>query len=138
MLAEYRSNMMFIVNALLRRDIWVVVLGQPHFESRGCSALDSSHFWNGGIGEPGSGRVTDFFSDGVLDELALQVNAAAKSVADELGVAYLDLDRFVPSNLQHYYDQFHFTPAGADAVGKAVAAFLSKELHEREVSVNCV
>jgi lysophospholipase L1-like esterase len=109
----------------------VVVLGQPHYDSTGCTDEVSSQFWNGGIGDPAKGPVTTFYSDGVLDELSKQVNETARAVAAGTGVPYVHLDAIVPSDLRHYYDQFHFTPAGADAVARAAAAALTKELSGR-------
>jgi lysophospholipase L1-like esterase len=128
MLAEFRENLAGIVEALRARGVVVVVLGQPHYDSTGCTEEVSSQFWNGGIGDPAKGPVTAFYSDGVLDELSRQVNEAARTVAAGLGVPYVHLDAIVPSDLRHYYDQFHFTAAGSDAVARAAAEVLAKAL----------
>jgi len=64
----------------------------------------------------------------VLDELSKQVNETARAVAAGIGVPYVHLDAIVPSDLRHYYDQFHFTAAGCNAVARAAAAALAKEL----------
>jgi hypothetical protein len=131
MLAEFRENLAGIIEALRAKGVVVVVLGQPHYDSTGCTDEVSSQFWNGGIGDPAKGPVTTFYSDGVLDELSKQVNETARAVAAGTGVPYVHLDAIVPSDLRHYYDQFHFTPAGADAVARAAAAALTKELSGR-------
>jgi lysophospholipase L1-like esterase len=131
MLGEFRENLAGIIEALLARGVVVVVLGQPHYDSTGCTDEVSSQFWNGGVGDPAKGPVTTFYSDGVLDELSKQVNDTARSVAAGIGVPYVHLDAMVPSDLRHYYDQFHFTAAGCDVVARAAAAALAKELSGR-------
>jgi lysophospholipase L1-like esterase len=130
MLAEYRRNLSAIVESLLRRRLVVVVLGQPHFDSAACSDVERSQFWNGGVGDPAKGPITTYYADSVLDELSRRVNATTQSVAAELSVPYVDLDRMVPNDLVHYYDQFHFTPAGADVVARAAADELAEALTE--------
>jgi lysophospholipase L1-like esterase len=131
MLTEFRENLAGIIGALRARGVVVVVLGQPHYDSTGCTDEVSSQFWNGGIGDPAKGPVTTFYSDGVLDELSKQVNETARAVAAGMGVPYVHLDAIVPSDLRHYYDQFHFTAAGADVVARAAAVALTKELSGR-------
>ena len=131
MLTEYRRNLSAIIQTLLARNVVVLVLGQPLFGSSGRSEFELSHVWNGGVGDPRTEPITTYYSEGVLDELSRQVNAAAEEVASDLGVAYLDLEPYVPDDLAHYYDQLHFTPAGADAVARAAAEALAKALSGR-------
>jgi lysophospholipase L1-like esterase len=128
MLAAYRRNLTAVLKTLLSRPCRVIFTGQPHFASGRCTAFEQSHFWNGGVGDPMHGPVSTFYSDGVLDALAEQVNATAQEIAAGLGVAYVDLDPVVPSDLEHYYDQFHFTPAGSDKVARAVADEVARQL----------
>jgi hypothetical protein len=45
-------------------------------------------------------------------------------VADDLGVQHVDLVSIIEPSLENYYDFWHFTPAGAVVVGKAVAQAL--------------
>jgi lysophospholipase L1-like esterase len=131
MLAELRIGLTGIVEALLARGVRVVILGQPHYDSTGCGDEVASQFWNGGVGDPAKGPVTVYYSDGVLDELSRRVAVEARAVAEQLGVAYVHLDAIVPSDLKHYYDQFHFTPAGADVVARAAAESLAGVLRRR-------
>jgi len=131
MLADFREHLTGIVETLRAKGAAVVVLGQPHYDSTGCTDEVSSQFWNGGIGDPAKGPITAFYSDGVLDELSRQVNEAARAVAAGLGVPYVHLDAIVPSDLLHYYDQFHFTAAGSDTVARAAAETLARELSGR-------
>jgi lysophospholipase L1-like esterase len=128
MLAEYRANLAGIIEALVARQLAVVVLGQPHYDSTGCSDFVASQFWNGGIGDPSKEPVTVFYSNGVLDELSRQVNIVTREVAERAGVPYVHLDAIVPSDLKYYYDQFHFTPAGSDIVARAAAEALGRAL----------
>jgi hypothetical protein len=127
-LAEFGKQLAGIVETLRSKGAIVVVLGQPHYDSTGCTAEISSQFWNGGIGDPAKEPITVYYSDGVLDELSRQVNETARAVAGRLGVPYVHLDAIVPSDLRHYYDQFHFTAAGSDAVARAAAEALAGEL----------
>lgn len=128
MLAEYQANLAGIVEALVARQLAVVVLGQSHYDSTGCSDHVASQFWNGGIGDPSKEPVTVFYSNGVLDELSRRVTGVTREVADQFGVPYVHLDAIVPSDLKYYYDQFHFTPAGSDIVARAAAEALGRAL----------
>jgi lysophospholipase L1-like esterase len=127
-LAEYRANLAGIVETLVAKHVAVVVLGQPHYDSTGCSDHVASQFWNGGVGDPSEAPVTVFYSNGVLDELSRRVTVVTREVAQQLGVSYVHLDAIVPSDLKYYYDQFHFTPAGSDIVARAAAEALGRAL----------
>ena len=72
-------------------------------------------------GEPApmSWRVLDRYND------------ETRAVAAQRGVPLVDLARALPGDPAYYYDNYHFSIAGAEAVGRAVASTLCPLLAER-------
>jgi lysophospholipase L1-like esterase len=101
----------------------VLVVCQPWFEGD-YTAEEAAHFWNGGVGRPWKESVTVYYGLEVLNRLLDLVQARAANVADELGVAHLNLRPLLTQRLRHYFDHDHYTPAGAALVARAVAAAL--------------
>lgn len=100
----------------------VLVVHQPWFRKDGYDAAELAAFWHGAGGNPYAGPVTRFYSYDVVSRLVALVDARVAAVAEELGVERLDLMPLLEPSLRTYYDFWHFTPAGAEVVGNAVAA----------------
>lgn len=101
----------------------VLVARQPWFE-KDYTAEEIAHFWHGGSGKAWKEPVTVYYSLQVMNRLMGLVDARAATVAEELGIEHVDLRRSLPPSLAHYFDSFHFTPAGAAIVARTVAAAL--------------
>jgi hypothetical protein len=101
----------------------VLVVRQPWFD-KDYAAEAEAQFWHGGVGKPWKEAVSVFYAQGVLNNLMGLLDARAAAVADELGVEHLDLRPVLTPSLEHYYDCFHYTPAGAAVIAQAVAAAL--------------
>jgi lysophospholipase L1-like esterase len=101
----------------------VLVVRQPWFE-KAYTAEEAAHIWHGGLGDPWKQRVTVYYGMDVLNRLMGLVDARAACVAEELGIAHLDLRPVLEPSLENYYDFVHYTPAGAAVVADAVAATL--------------
>jgi lysophospholipase L1-like esterase len=99
----------------------VLVARQPWFEKE-YTAEEVAHFWHGGLGKAWKERITVYYSLPVMNRLMGLLDARAAAVADELGIEHLDLNRSLAPSLTHYFDSFHYTPAGAAVVARAVAA----------------
>ncbi len=101
----------------------VLLVRQPWFE-KDYTAEEAARFWHGGVGRPWKETVSVYYSHEVINGLLRLVDARAVQVADELGVAHVNLRPLLTRGLQHYYDHDHFTPTGAAIVARTVAAAL--------------
>ena len=52
-------------------------------------------------------------------------NQVQKELAEESGCAYIPLDAFVPRDLDHFFDDCHFTDKGSFTVGSAIVPYVS-------------
>ncbi|MCU0581826.1 MAG: hypothetical protein MUF26_05155, partial [Syntrophales bacterium] len=125
MLAYFESNFRELLGNAKRYSRRVVVALQPWFEKEHYTPEELAHLWSGGMGNPHRGdNVTVYYSLEVCSQLLNLVNERAVKIADELGVAHLDLMPVLEPSLENYYDFIHFTPAGAGLVAEAIARFL--------------
>ncbi|MFT3768566.1 MAG: hypothetical protein QM820_24230 [Minicystis sp.] len=77
--------------------------------------------WNFGLGRPYREKVTTYFSPRVVDALMRRIDARAVSVAESLGMEHVDLLPRLERSTRTFYDYLHFTPEGAEIVGRIVA-----------------
>jgi lysophospholipase L1-like esterase len=102
----------------------VIVVRQSWFDKEPLTPEETSHMWHGGVGQAWCEEVTTYFSIEVTSRLMARLDARAARVAAELGVEQIDLRAILEPNLTTYYDFFHLTPSGAQAVASAVALML--------------
>ena len=102
----------------------VLVARQPWLE-RDFTPAEEARLWNFGRGRPYQEEVREYYSHRVVDALLAAVDASAVRIADELGVEHVDLAAELEMSFAHFYDRLHFTPAGAAAVGAALARRLA-------------
>jgi hypothetical protein len=100
----------------------VIVVRQPWFRKAAYESAETAAFWHGARGDPYAGEVTTYYSFDVVSRLVELVDRRAERVASDVGVEQIDLMPVLDPSLRTFYDFWHFTPAGAAAVGKAVAA----------------
>jgi lysophospholipase L1-like esterase len=98
----------------------VLVVRQPWFEKE-FTREEAARLWNFGQGRPYEEQLDTYYTHRVVCELLRAVDAVQARVAQELGVEQLDLMPVLERSFDTYYDFLHFTPAGARAVGRAIA-----------------
>ena len=88
-------------------------------------------FWSYGVGNPYHEEVTRYFDLSVVGAAMEQVNEIAAELSSAHGIPCLDLMPYLERSTDTYYDFNHFTPVGAEEVGKLVAkVYLGQELPE--------
>ena len=98
----------------------VLVVRQPWFEKE-FTAEEQARLWNFGQGRPYVEDLDTYYTHRVVCELMGAADRTAARVAEDAGVEQLELMSVLPRTFETYYDFLHFTPAGAELVGKAVA-----------------
>ena len=129
MLASFEENFraaLRVAGAHARR---VIVVKQPWFEKTSFSAEERALFWNGGVGKAVYQHVSVFYSDAVLFRLMHSIDEAALRVCEELGVEQIDVMPVLERSVNTYYDHFHHTPTGADAIARIVAERVLRSPH---------
>jgi hypothetical protein len=124
MLEELRRDLTTTLRALRQSSTRVVVVEQPYFASDHFTPEEEATFWTGGIGNVLTEQVDRFFTTEAVMRTFDLVNRTVGEVATAEGVEFLSLRAALPNVQTNYYDQNHFTPAGAEIVGRAVADFV--------------
>jgi hypothetical protein len=102
----------------------VLLVRQPCFWKSHYSDSESQLFWDSSVGNPYHEVTSRYYSHQLVARLMEQTNDRATQVAEELGIAVLDLMPYLPRTERHYYDFYHFTPEGAAEVGRMVSQTL--------------
>jgi lysophospholipase L1-like esterase len=123
-LGDYRSNLEAVVGEARRAGVELMFLTQPVLWKPKMSPAEESILWLGGTGkfqeEPGHA----YYSPKALSEAMSQYNAVTLSVCRQNGLSCLDLASLLPADTAMYYDDVHFTEAGAATIGRSLAAHL--------------
>ena len=125
MLENFRADLGQLIRTCRGRAARVIVARQPWLDAE-LSRQDAKQLWNFGQGSPYRGAVDTYYAMPVVRDLMAQVDDVARSVAEECGAEAVDLRSAVPSDLDHYYDTLHFTPAGAKRVGQRLAEVIAQ------------
>lgn len=64
-------------------------------------------------------------NDFLLHEMN-RFNDAVRELAQKYGVELVDLERDIPKDLEHFYDDVHFTPAGARKAAEVISSYLTR------------
>jgi hypothetical protein len=131
-LAEYRRNLTRIVEEAQARGVTVVLLTQPAIWRADLGPAERERLWWGGIGDfQAPGARVPFYSVQALERGCGEYNRALLQVAQETGAHAFDLAGVIPRTADMFYDDMHFTEAGARAVAGAVAGYLRENVLPR-------
>ena len=123
-LADFRSNLEAVLAEARARNVEIILLTQPVLWRNNMPPAEEKLLWLGGTGgfmnEPGH----EYYAVPVLAQAQARYNAELMSVCRERGRPCLDLASVIPSDTVMFYDDVHFTEAGAAAVGRAIATHL--------------
>lgn len=114
-LAEYRTNLETIVDRCRELDLRVIVMTQPVLWRAELTASERELLW---LGMPDEQHklAPDVLADGMT-----RFNDVLRDVAQSRGIECVDLDG-LNGRAELFYDDCHFTEAGAQAVADALAA----------------
>jgi len=114
---SYRNNLRSMIGMARANRFELVFMTQPST-------------WNSGV-DPGAGdrhwmRLYHdvVYREDTMDSALERLNDVMRTVAAEDSVPLYDLARALPKSLEFFYDDCHFTRAGALATGRGLAHFL--------------
>jgi lysophospholipase L1-like esterase len=120
----FSAGMERLVSFLRDSGIEVIVLGQPALWRADLTPDELATLWFPIDIKSGYVRADMAWMAGELR----RYNARQEEIARRLGVRYVDLDRVLPKDLEHYTDDFHYTDRGNEVVAQAVLPALMKAL----------
>ena len=75
--------------------------------------------WMGLMRKPEVNLSTEF----LLREM-IRFNDAVRKLSTQYDVELIDLEKEVPKDLDHFYDDVHFTPEGSKRVAEVITTYL--------------
>ncbi len=123
-IADYEASLASLVQSASRYARRVVLLRQSWFDAPNPTEHEFAQFWHGFVGDAPAGERAIFYSYDAFSKMMAATDAANVRVAQRLGLATIRLADAVSPDLENYYDQIHYAPAGA----RKVAAFVAAEL----------
>lgn len=121
-LAQYRKNLNELTDRGNAYGATTIFLTQPTIWSTHMEPEERSHLLAGGIG-PNNLWCEDkrYYSPRALAEGMAKFNQVLLDVCMERGLFCIDLATKIPKKAKYYYDEMHFSDAGADLVSDIVS-----------------
>ena len=126
MLRHYENDLRGVIRILRQYSGRVVVLPQMWIE-KDFSPEEARQMWMFAAGKPYKQQVDRYYSHAVIWPLLRTIYGISERVAREEGVESLDLQRHVPCDLEHYYDDMHHTPKGCELVARLITTHITGE-----------
>jgi len=123
-LSAFRRNLDDFVRTAQEAGIQVLVASEPYLYRADLTARESEVLWFARAHQQG-GRRASLAS--MIDGME-RFNAAGREVAQAREARFLDLAAALPKDLEHFYDDVHYTPRGATRVGEVLAEALAPML----------
>lgn len=121
---EYLDNLERMIQLARRRELRLIFVTQPSLWKQEMSPAEEAALWMGGVGEfrllPGQ----PYYSSSALERGLRAYNSLLSEYCRRRGVECLDLAVDYPRDLTHFYDDCHFTVAGAEETARRLAAYL--------------
>jgi lysophospholipase L1-like esterase len=128
-LEEYRRNVRAMIGLIRKRQARPVLATHPAFWRAGMSPEEEALLWFGWTGEAVP-HAHGYYTIDVLAEALSAFDRVLKDVCGEEGVEYVDLAAAIPRTTRNFYDDAHFTDAGARKVAEVLASYLRERAAE--------
>jgi lysophospholipase L1-like esterase len=123
-LASYSRGLNGIIDVAQREGVRVVLLTQPTLWRADLSPADQKLVWGGGPVLDRLAPGAAYYSIEALAEGMVRYNAELLRVCAGRGVECVDVAAGMPQSTQIFYDDAHFTDAGAALLARLVADYL--------------
>jgi lysophospholipase L1-like esterase len=125
-LAEYRRNLEVMATTSRTYHARLILLTQPAVWHQGMSVADQRSLWLGWVGEIPQNAAA-YYSPTALARAMDAYNAVTREVCAAERVECVDLATDIPKTAEMFYDDVHFTNAGAGAVASTLAHHFAPE-----------
>jgi lysophospholipase L1-like esterase len=113
---RFTRDLRRIVSDATRDGAAILLLGQPFLWKDDLPQAEQARLWFAVRTETGLVRA----SPGWLQREMRELNEAQRQMARKSGARFLDLEPLVPKDLDHFFDDCHFTDRGSAVVAEAV------------------
>jgi lysophospholipase L1-like esterase len=121
---EFEDAVEALVHFVLGRSTPVLLLGQPVLWRNELSEEEQQSLWFTVATSDGPVRA----APAVLADEMDRYNQAQRAIAERSGAAYLDLGSLIPSSLDYFFDDCHFTDKGSRRVAAETAPIAARLL----------
>lgn len=132
-LAEYRSNLQTLIANARDYGADIIFATQPSLWMHDMAPEEKRLLLSGAVSAFGRDDCggNQYYSPAALDRALTAFNDMMRSVCRDAGRTCVDLDHVVPKKAKYYFDDVHFTEAGAEAVASAVEPAVVQQLRNR-------
>lgn len=103
--------------------IRLILMTEPFVYQENLPREINEKLWSGWLGA--TRRLDVNLSPEFMLRESNRFNAAVRALSEKHGVELIDLEREIPKDLDHFYDDVHLTPQGAVQAAEVIAAYLS-------------
>jgi lysophospholipase L1-like esterase len=123
-LEEYRRNIKTLAKIAAQRSLRLVLATQPYLWRADLSEREQALLWLGGVGryqeEPGH----EYYAIDALADGMGRYNRMLLELCSTEGLECIDLEKEMPKNTTMFFDDVHFTEAGARHVAQVISQYL--------------
>ena len=122
MIESFEAALEDAVGAVEAAGARAVLIRQPRWIKERFTPDEEALLWNGANANVFRGvEPTAYYSTRVMYALLDELDAAMQRVAARHGARFVDPMPAIPMTAESFYDHFHLTPAGSEALARAVA-----------------
>jgi lysophospholipase L1-like esterase len=120
-LTEYRRNLNAMIDLATAANARMVFVTAPSLWREEMSEVEKRDLWYGWIGGTDFEKAETYYSTGALMRALDTYNRTLLETCRERGVECIDAATLVPSDGTMFYDDVHFTEAGARRLAEVIA-----------------
>jgi len=116
---KYLKEIIFVARG---HDVRLVFMTEPSVYQENLPEEIDEKLWMGWLGAASSLRIN--LSPDFLFREMNRFNNAVRKLSQEYQVELIDLERQISKDLEHFFDDTHFTPRGAERAGEVISDYL--------------
>lgn len=121
---EFEQNLRSLIGSAIANDVAVILVTQSWMYSDQMREADLRKFW--------SAEKIFKYSQADLDQALRKFNEVTKKIGRELQVPLVDLGEKLPRISPYFYDEMHFSGAGAKQVAQLIEPAVTAQLREKK------
>ena len=123
-LDEFLGHLREMAAVTRSRGVRFILMTEPFVYQEKLEPAMNERLWMGWLGAV-SHRAINLSPDFLAQEMN-RFDDAVRDLSRKEGIELIDLEREIPKDLVHFYDDVHFTPAGAERSSEVISAQLSR------------
>ncbi|MFN8285749.1 MAG: SGNH/GDSL hydrolase family protein [Chitinophagales bacterium] len=125
-LAQFERNLDSMIATAARAHLQLIFVTQSALYHTNMDTTEQRLLWMGGKNDFQNNTTAAYYTPEALRKGLEMYNAKVKEVAQRAGITVVDLDAELPHTAEMFYDDCHFTEAGAEKVAEIIASHFPK------------